>query len=379
MIHSAYRIVLVFMLSLMAYTASANSTIMDTCRYYQDHEVRKTIHHEFPLNNGSTVKLYNKYGAMNIHTWDKQEVHIDVEIIVNSSSKSNAELQLDHIEIQVHNQDDYLKVATILTEQDNNWWTNIWGSCKSELVINYDVFIPKSSNLIAENKYGDTSIEDLDNDLNATVKYGNLTTSNSNGSVGLSLGYGKSVMGNIGNLEAEVKYSEIYIESVKNIFITSKNSDLTIRKAYDMTITSKYDSYQLGEIGELTNEGKYDSFKIDSANSIEIESKYSTVKAMYLEKSIDAEMKYGSIEIHEVSNVFDHAVIDSKNTDIYLNIDVDFQYEIESNYATPKIAGNFSHSDFEQNGSHIYVEGVRGKNPTARVMIETKYGSIKID
>ena len=378
MTQSAYRHTLVFVLSMIAYIASAYSMEMDTCRY-EDHEVRKTIHHEFPLNNNSTVKLYNKYGAMNVHTWDKQEVHIDVEIIVNSSSKSNAELQLKHIEIQVHNQDDYLKVATVLTAQNKRWWTNIWGSCKSELVINYDVFVPKTSNLIAENKYGDTNIEDLDNDLKATVKHGNLTTRNINGSVGLTLGYGKTIMGEIGNLDAEVKYSEMYIQSVKNVNLTSKNSDLTIDKAYRMNITSNYDSYQLGDIGELVNQGKYDSFKIDAAKSIEIVSKYTTVKTLYLEKSLDAEMSYGSINVNEVSQVFDHAVIDSKNTDIYLDLDVDFQYEIEGKYMTPKIAGDFSHNSFEQDGSHIYMEGVRGRNTTARVMIETKYGSLKID
>ena len=378
MTHSVYRNSLILLLSFVASFASANHLELDTCKY-KDHEVRKTIHHEFPLNENGIVKLYNKYGALNVHTWDKQEVHLDVEIIVNSSSKSNAELQLNNIEVQIHNEEDYLKVATILTEQDKNWWTNIWGSCKSELVINYDVFIPRSSSLIAENKYGDTSIEDLDNDLNATVKYGNITTNNVDGSVGLTLGYGKSVMGNIGNLQAEVKYSEMYITSAKNVFLTTKNSDMTIHKAYDMNIISKYDSYQLGEIGEIVINGKYDSFKIASAKSIEIESKYSTVWAAFLEKSIDAEMSFGGIEIQEVSQVFDHAIIDSKNTDIYLNIEVDFTYEIESKYATPKIAGDFSHNEYNQDGTHLYVEGTRGSNPIARVMIETKYGSIKID
>jgi len=320
MIQLAYRYTAVLVLTLMAFVASAFSLEKDSCRY-EEHEVRKNIHHEFPLNNNSTVKLYNKYGALNIHTWTKQVARIDVEIIVNSSNKKNAELQLDHIEIEVLNEDDYLKVATIMKEKENGWWDNVWGSCKSELVINYDVFLPVSSNLIAENKFGNMTIEDLENDLNVTIKYGDITTNNVNGNVGLSLGYGKSVMGDIGNLEAEVKYSEMYIRSAKNINMRSKNSDLTIDKAYDMNIVSKYDSYQLGTVGDLVNEGKYDSFKMDAANSIEIETKYTTVKTLFLEKSLDAEMSYGSVKIHEVSPKFDHAIIDSKNTEIYLDMD----------------------------------------------------------
>lgn len=355
-----------------------NDMVTDTCKT-KDHEVRKTIHHEFPLNSNSIVKLYNKYGQMNIHTWEKNEIHVDVEIIVNSNSKSNAELQLNNVDIQVHHQDNYIKVATVLTENDSNWWTAIWGSSKSELEINYDVFLPKTSNLVAENKYGDTRIEDLDNDLNATVKYGNLTTDNINGSVGLTLGYGKSMMGDIGNLDAEVKYSEVFIKSAKNVNLDSKNSDLTIHRAYDMNVTSKYDSYQLGVVEKLVNEGKYDSFKIDSAKSIEIESKYTTVVAKSLQKSIDAEISYGHIKIYEVAPVFDHAVIESKNTDIYIKMNVDFVYEIEGKYIDPKIAGNYQHSSYEKDGSHIYIEGNRGRNATARVEIETKYGSLKID
>lgn len=127
MTHSAYRNTLILMLSLVASMVLANSIETDTCRY-EDHEVRKKTHHEFPLNKDGKVILYNKHGALNVHTWDKQEVLIDAEIIVNSSSKSNAELQLNHIEIQVQNEVDYLKVATVLTEQDKSWWTNIWGA-----------------------------------------------------------------------------------------------------------------------------------------------------------------------------------------------------------------------------------------------------------
>lgn len=378
MTHLAYKYIIVFVLSLVAYEASAFSVALDTVKSI-DHEVRKTVHHNFQLNDGSTVILSNKYGALNIHTWDKEEVHIDVEMIASSSSKSNAEVQLKHIDIQVHNEKDYLKVVTVFLDQNKGWWANIWGSNNSELEINYDVYIPKSSKLKAENKYGDTYIEDLDNDLYASVKYGNLTTKNINGRVDLTLGYGKCIMGYIGNLDAEVKYSELFVSSAKNIHLSSKNSDLTIDKAYDMNIDSKYDSYQLGEVGDLTNEGKYDSFKIAYANSIEIDSKYSTVLANQIGMNIDAEMKYGAIEIRGVSKAFEHAEIEVDRTDVYLKMDIGFSYEIESKYATPVIAGKYRNSDSEQDGSYSYIEGTRGSNTTARVEIEAKYGSIKID
>lgn len=96
MIRLAYRFTTALLIVFIAFVASANAvvdtfTVKDTCRY-KDHEVRKTIHHEFPLHDNSTVKLFNKYGALNIHAWDKNEIHIDVEIIVNSCSKSIAEL-----------------------------------------------------------------------------------------------------------------------------------------------------------------------------------------------------------------------------------------------------------------------------------------------
>lgn len=58
---------------------------------------------------------------------------------------------------------------------------------------------------------------------------------------------------------------------------------------------------------------------------------------------------------------------------------MNFSCEIEGKYISPKISGNFRYTNYEEDGTHLYMEGVRGRNATARVMIETKYGSVKID
>ena len=46
------------------------------------HEKSKTISKKFNVNSNATVYIKNKYGNVNVTTWDKNTVEIDVKITV---------------------------------------------------------------------------------------------------------------------------------------------------------------------------------------------------------------------------------------------------------------------------------------------------------
>lgn len=344
------------------------------------YEVRKQVNHEFPFSERGTVEVSNKYGQLDIYTWPKSDVHVDVEIIVKSNNRSNAEKQLRQINIVIENSLDYISATTNFGEENSSWWNSLWGGCESETEINYKVYLPKSTRVIASNKYGNTTIENLDNDLNVYMKYGNFYANNVDGFVDLYIGYGKSSFGKIGDLKADVEYSVVNVESAGNVTLESKYSKCYINEARDMIIASKYDIYKLGIVGALVNNGKYDSYKINQARSVSMDTKYTELKIGYLEKELDVEMEYGNIKILEVSPVIEDITVDSKYTDIYINMNRDYKYFLESKYANPNLTSSCTHTNVESDGSYKSLQGYNGSpNAKATVSADLKYGSIKID
>ena len=351
----------------------------DTCRL-SDYELRKTIHHDISFVNNGTMEISNRYGKLDVHTWDKTDVQIDVEVLVVSSSKSKAKDQLDRILIEVNQQSDNIDISTIFDQEDSNWWSCIFGCSETNLEINYTMYIPKSTHLTVKNKYGDTNVGNIDNDLIVNVKYGNYSGKDVSGLFSIYVGYGKAYTGNVGVLNADVEYSLFKAKSAGSVTIESKYSKCYLDNCTDILIDSKYDSYYLGVIGDMVNEGKYDSYKISEARSITMDSKYTKLNCKYVEKLVDVDMQYGEIKIMQVSPVFEEAAIESKYTKIYLKMGNDYRYFIEAKYSSPSMRGDVVHSHFNQDGSYVSMQGIKGNNNAkATISISSKYGSIKID
>lgn len=212
------------------------------------------------------------------------------------------------------------------------------------------------------------------------MKYGDFSGKNIDGNVDIYVGYGKAIMGNIGSVKAEINYSLFKADSAMDVDMESKYSKCYIDKCLDIVTHSKYDYYSLGTIGDLVNEGKYDTYRIESARSANISSKYSEVKINYLEKSLEADMRNGLIKVLDSSPVMEDVTIEGKYTDIYLKMANDFQYYIESKYATPRLSASCYNTSVEEDGQYSMINGYRGsRNAKAIVSINTKYGSVKID
>ena len=61
------------------------------------HEKKKTIKKEYTVNTDAKVSINNKYGNLNITTWDKNRVEIEVIITVKGDDLESVEDKLDAI------------------------------------------------------------------------------------------------------------------------------------------------------------------------------------------------------------------------------------------------------------------------------------------
>ena len=72
----------------------------------------KTIEESFPISKDGVVAIANKYGNIDMHTWDKNEVKFKVNIIVNATSESVAKDVFERIEVSFNNSNSRVEAVT---------------------------------------------------------------------------------------------------------------------------------------------------------------------------------------------------------------------------------------------------------------------------
>lgn len=368
----------VFLL-LLAQAVQANISL-DTIRCGGDYEFKKTIEEQFAFNLDGFVDLDTRYGVLDIHTWDKEEVKVHIEIKCKSSSKSAAKSKLDHLVVDMDKSKSSFDLTTSLGEEGSNWMKSIFGCAEVELDIAYNLFIPYQSRLEIAHKHGDVYLESIDNNIELNIKHGNLHFSDVAGNLNLNIAHGNAKGGVVESLIASVRYGSLKLVEAQDVEISSKYSVMSIPIAGDMNINSGYDSYELGKVGRLDIDGKYDNFRIMTATSVMHDSKYSSMKIEDLVESIVSHASHGTVRVESTSPNFSLAEISGKYVDVKLDIDNAFKYYFETKYVSPRMQNTCNESIIEKDGAFVIREGKCGNTSAmARVEIDIRHGSIKID
>jgi hypothetical protein len=338
----------------------------------------KQIEKNFPISAKGEVVLINKYGNIDVLTWNKNEVQISIEIVVNATNQSVADDVFETISVNFEDSRDRVFAETLIESKESYWWN--WGnSLKSDFQINYKVHMPISCSADFSNKYGDLDIMDLENDAKINVKYGNLTMGDLAGTLDLYLGYGKAYSGILENVRAEIKYSKYRCESLRDFTADTKYSGIVINNGQKIITNSKYDNYNLGTIQEFINEGKYDNLIIESCEDVTIETKYSDLKIEKLIRSLSAEINYGGIKVKELKQNFDNIYIESNyaGVDIYTEEGTGFQLNLNSKYVEVKIPDTKG-MDEDVDGSTKNIEASYKGKGKGKMVLDMNYGQLKI-
>ncbi len=339
-------------------------------------EYTKVIEETFAISSEGTTHLYNKYGSMEVKTWDRNEVALKVTIVVKANSESKAEDTFDRIHIDISNSSDYVRAVTEIESKSNLVsWT------KGDYKIHYEVSMPASNRLEAGMKYGNMHVEQLSGVAEVEVKYGNLQLDGVGDKSELTVGYGNGTVQKAEDLAAYVSYGKLTINEARDIDITSKYARVIIEEAREVRSESKYDTYDIDNVEDFRNTGKYDNFRIDEADNVRMTSKYTHVKIEELNESADIEFSYGGATIEEVQSDFSGVNLHGNYAIFKVGVDAAANYNLETsgNYAG---LSDLSFLKLNQNvkGDHSFdVKGFKGSS-SAKSQIKAKlnYGSIKI-
>ncbi|WP_143032095.1 hypothetical protein [Tenacibaculum sp. MAR_2009_124] len=329
------------------------------------HEKSKTIRKEFSVNKNATLFIDNRYGNVNVTSWDQNRIEIDVKITVKGGSLSNVNDKLNGIDVAFQSSKDLVKAKTIIENNKSSWsW---WKKNNTSFKIHYTVKMPITNNADFHNKYGNIELDELKGKSNINCDYGNIEI-------------GK--LHNTDNI-IEINYcgsSEIdYMHSGN---ISADYSTLKIDKSKKLKVSSDYSTMKVGNVESINFNSDYGSVVIRDAANILGNSDYAGVKIGTIRKNLTVDTDYGSVKIQNIKKGFEEINIEGSYAGIKLGTDADnnFKFNVSLSYAGfnyPSDKVNMTKSI--KKSSKKYYEGAFGNNSSnSSINIKSSYGGVTL-
>jgi hypothetical protein len=322
-------------------------------------EKKRYVDKSYNVSSSTLLNIQNKFGRIEINSWDKSEFEIKIEIIGRGRNEDKAQQILDDIEIDIDEGSSEISFETSVEKMKNR---NNEG-----FEVNYTISMPEDNPLEIKNSFGDVSMGNRAGDLEINVAYGSMKVGNVTGKTDLKLSFGSGNINNIQDGDLTIKYSDFNIESSNKIELNQGFSDIEIGEVKDLELESKYGDVEIGKAEIVDADVHFSGFEIEElTGKLEMESSYiGDFRIRKLAKTftlIDIEGKFGSYEIGLEPGM--KANIDAKFSFADLKasseLDIDFNYRVK-----------------ESNKS-VYKGKIGGGDDSKIIRIDSSYGNLRL-
>lgn len=325
------------------------------------HEKSKEVSKTFQVNKDATLKISNKYGNVDVTTWDKNTIQIDVTITVKGNNLSKVEDRLNDVRIDFNASESMVEARTLFgnTNSGWSWWKR---NNKINFQINYRVKMPVTNNANLNNDYGNISLDKLEGQANINCDYGKIN-------VGDLLGTNSNI-----NLDYSKSSS---INSMKNGNINTDYSSLSIDKAEHVKVNCDYSNLKLGTLKSVTYNADYGSIGVNDVETVLGNSDYTGIKVGKLRKKLRLSTDYGQVRIGELVKGFESVDIKSEYASIRMGVGagVAFDFTVDLQYARFNKGNAEIFKNIEKN-TKKYYEGKYNGGGTATVNIKSQHGGV---
>jgi hypothetical protein len=342
-------------------------------------EFTKTIKKEFPIDVTGLVNLSNKYGKIDVHTWERNRVKVDVTIVVDARSESAAQEVFDRIRIDFSNDDDFVKAATSI--EAKGWWGESWSSNKSEFQVNYEVYMPNGCSLELENQYGNANVEAISGSADIQVKYGDFQLEGVGGDLKIELGYGNGTVVKARDMTVDVAYSKINITDAQDVSFDTRYSKINLDRGSAVKADSRYDQFNIGKIVRFNCESRYGNVDIGEAETVIAISRYTDYKLNNLHESADFDIEHGGLRVNQLAKGFSNVNLNGRYADfkIYVEPGASFVLDGNTKYAGIVYPAELNVTHEKDKGTSHEVQGHIGtKGARSVIKANLDYGGLRV-
>lgn len=327
----------------------------------------KKLKKEYPANEETNLLIKNKYGDVQFINWEKELISIEVVIEVDHSSDRKAQELLDLIDVDFDQNGNEIRAITNMDRRLNTRWFGV----SKDFNIDYTIYHPASIDVEVVNSYGNIFINNMEGHLLLFLKYGDLTINeltrgNTKPVNEFHLSYGEGDIGSCNWATLYMKYFDCDVAEATALAVESKYGDHRINRASSILIDTKYDKLDIGRVKNFVAEGGYTDFDIQE-----------------VQKKLDIETKYGSLEVGYIPRGFESVSVTAEYCGIELGIEDGANYKLE---AYSKYAGiRYPEDEFRVfqriiENNETTLNGIVGtlEDPGRTVNINTRYGNARL-
>ena len=273
----------------------------------------------FKIQPETRIDITNKYGRIEVNTWEKDSVVISFKMVINEKKPDKLKKTLDNLDFDISNSQHYLIVKTqvdkyrsqleseFLKFKETILQTN--GSIRIDMV----VWLPDNRELRLENKFGDIILGDYKGEIQINISNGKLKAGDLPKRTNLDLSFADATIGNLPNATIISNYSDINLKNSGAVRFESKSSTIEIQNSEELNIDSHRDKYRIRLADKIEAAGSFSHFMVNE-----------------LKGKANFRMSFGSLDMEKIVSSFSNIYVEGRSTDVnlYFNPEAKFNFEI---------------------------------------------------
>lgn len=330
----------------------------------EDYKKSKTIKKEFDVNANALLKINNKYGNVDVVSWNQNRVEIEVTITASGNNESKVAQKLNEIGVDFENSASLVSAKTII-EKVSGW--SITRSSNVNFQIDYKVKMPVTNNVDFANDYGSISLNEL------------------RGKADINCDYGKIIIGSLfhENNSINIDYTnDSNIEFMNGGSINADYSSFRVEKAKKVLLNADYTNSVFENIEELNFDCDYGKIEVGNVNRVVGNGDYLTMDFGTVYKKMEINADYGGFRLDKLGKDFERLKVDTDYTGVKIGIasGAAFDFIIQTSYGGFDFdMDNVTYTKKIVKSTSKYYEGnLNSTSATAKIEITANYGNVKL-
>lgn len=331
------------------------------------HTKEKKIERSFDVNKNAQLKIDNRFGNVDITTWNQNKIEIVVTITTNGNNEQEVQRRLDEINVEFSGTKSQVTAQTKIGSGRSGWSLFSNRSGNVNMKINYSVKMPAANSLDLRNDYGAISLNKINGDTKITCNYGTFIIG--------------ELLGNSNTLNFDYTNSAT-IDRAKNLAINADYSEFVLNRAENVNFKGNYTRSDFRDVSNNLNfDGSYGRLTVGTAKNFTGKTRYVTSNFGTITHNFDMNATYGRIIIDFLDKNFNNVIIAARYTSIDIGYSNQSDFSLNTKLAYANLRNDDS-IDFTlsniQNTRSEYEGYFGNRNSKNKIQITSDYGNVRL-